>query len=866
MLFGHNHPSLVGILQDALVAHRPQFVQMSNRTAAGTLAKELVKRVAMLSGRDYKAILGSTGAEMVDAALKHALFEWTQRRDRFVSDCMTEEGEAPNAAGEPPVILAIEGSYHGKTLGAYSLTWNAPGRDDLRLSGPFEVIWLPRDDAAAAAEVFARYQSEVTTKTGAARFNRIAGLFVEPVQGEGGIFPLDKSFADTLRKLADHADCPIIVDEIQSGMGRTGAFTASSQIGLRGDYYIFGKSLGGGLTKIGALLIDSDRYTAGYGFAHTSTFGEDDHSALVGLGALRLLDDDNVEARAHDAGTYLINLLQDLKARFPDVISDVRGCGLMIGIELASQSDNASPVITGLSDQDLLGLFVASHLLHRREVRVGTALSRPMTLRLEPSAYISRADMDKTVAGIEAVCRIISSADAADLLRHLAQSYRKSGQTPFRVSAKHTSGRTKATTATTTRTGNRAVFLGHMIDSDDIGFWDKSLLDLSEPERENLAGRLVDPILVKQMTLLSPSAGALDFEIQSLPITSRAIVNALREGQSARIVEQVKVAVADFARQGASVVGLGGLLSVITRNGLAVGQDIEGLQITTGNTYTVALAAEAVIRTAREQHIDPVVDRIGIIGAGGNIGSTLVHILTEQFQHFHLVGRKQTIARVERVADAVYDAALATLQSCGETAVRGLAAAIAETKPYSQIFGRDSGRMNGAWLGGEHLSAGALLRQKIIEHYGTDPFLPVSPSIDALQNCSVIVTASNSIAPILTTSNVGPATKIICDISVPSDVDPLLSERRPDISMVRGGVARLSDDNQFTLDMLDLPENHMLACMAETALLGFAGKQGFEAIGDINASSVRECHELGHKLGFDLGYSSVEKPFAIELV
>ncbi len=129
----------------------------------------------------------------------------------------------------------------------------------------------------------------------------------------------------------------------------------------------------------------------------------------------------------------------------------------------------------------------------------------------------------------------------------------------------------------------------------------------------------------------------------------------------------------------------------------------------------------------------------------------------------------------------------------------------------------------------------------------------------------MIVTASNSITPILTASNVGSATQIICDVSVPTDVDTSLVTERPDIAFVRGGVAKAPENNQFTLDVIELPKNHLLACMTETALLGFAGKQDFSAIGDIHASGVRHCHALGRKYGFSLGYVSLEKPFSIDI-
>jgi predicted amino acid dehydrogenase len=200
----------------------------------------------------------------------------------------------------------------------------------------------------------------------------------------------------------------------------------------------------------------------------------------------------------------------------------------------------------------------------------------------------------------------------------------------------------------------------------------------------------------------------------------------------------------------------------------------------------------------------------------------------------------------------------------GPQSLTGLAAAIANSELYPQQQMKLSSS-NGVKMNGGALSAGGRLRREVIERYGTDPFLPVTDNIEDLSDCSVIVTASNSITPILTPSNVSSTTQIICDVSVPTDVDTRLVAERPEIAFIRGGVAKAPENNQFTLDVIELPKNHLLACMTETALLGFAGKQGFSAIGDIHASGVRDCHALGRKCGFSLGYVSLEKPFAIEI-
>ncbi len=118
----------------------------------------------------------------------------------------------------------------------------------------------------------------------------VSGIFVEPIQGEGGIHILSKDFLEFCRRTASEHEIPLIFDEIQCGMGRTGTFTYSEQTGVIADYYLFSKSLGGGLSKISALLIKDTLYEEDFGFIHTLTFAEDDHSSALALTDLNLLE------------------------------------------------------------------------------------------------------------------------------------------------------------------------------------------------------------------------------------------------------------------------------------------------------------------------------------------------------------------------------------------------------------------------------------------------------------------------------------------------------------------------------------------------------------------------------------------------
>src|SRR6185503_14919579 len=122
---------------------------------------------------------------------------------------------------------------------------------------------------------------------------------------------------------------------------------------------------------------------------------------LIALKALEILDRDDLPARCAARGQYLLQKLEDLRARFPNEIKDVRGKGLMVGLELHDLSDSPSNSLRMLSQQDYLGYLTTAYLLNVHQVRVAPALSNPATIRIEPSAYITNEDLDRFVAGME---------------------------------------------------------------------------------------------------------------------------------------------------------------------------------------------------------------------------------------------------------------------------------------------------------------------------------------------------------------------------------------------------------------------------------------------------------------------------------
>ena len=858
-LFGHNHPELVSVAKQVLDAARTMHAQISNRTAAGELAKTLSNRVSAVTGDRYVAILGSTGGEIIDAAMKHALFEWSARQT-YARCARTPNAGTLQVEGlgldTPPCFLAIEGGYHGKTLGADSLTWQTVGVERPALRGPARVHWIHRNDIADFERILELTTTNLTRDDGNdLRWSAVAGIFVEPIQGEGGIRPLDATFMRAIRARADELGFPLIIDEIQTGLGRCGAFLVSSLADVRGDYYTFGKALGGGIAKISALLIKRDRYQQDFGFAHTSTFAEDDLSAFVGLEALRLLEEDSISERCAIAGKYLLDSLAEMKAAFPNVLADVRGAGLLVGVEFRDQRDSTSGVLRALCEQQQFGYVIAGHMLHCEGVRVGCTLSAPLTLRLEPSAYISNADLDKTIRALRHICQSIDLGDSAYFLRYLVdQRGRPKLSSKRQLETGPTSTRRVANVAVETP-GPKVVFLGHILDENALLNWDPSLSEFTSEERQELLKRMTTPISIMRTPLHALSGDTIDFHVMALCLTSNMIHNMLTDGAIQSLQKLVADAVRHVVAEGASVVGLGGLLSVATRSGVNLSN--AAVRVTTGNSYTVAIGVDAMLRAAQAHDVDLSSISFGAVGAAGNICSTIVRLMSEHVERLILVGRPPARARLLRVAEQIYEDAYRKWNTVQQKTLSGVAAALANTPILRRVQNRIA-------KGETQSTFGALIRAGLIEMYGHDPFVTIAQSPEALAECELIVTASSTPRPVIYADHLGPRPHIICDIAIPPDVDRSVLVQRKDVIVIRGGVVRAPGENDFVVEFTRLPKSHMFACMAEAAILGFEGKSNDTSIGDLDLGTVKRIKEAADRAGFCLGYLTTEKSLGFE--
>jgi acetylornithine/succinyldiaminopimelate/putrescine aminotransferase len=317
-----------------------------------------------------------------------------------------------------PLFLALEGGFHGKLVGSVQLTYNP------MLRGPFRALaaqarFVPRDQPQMIAKVMEQERAallDVVVQDGVVDiverdFPVFTAAVVEPIMGEAGIFPLTAELAGALREACDTYGVPLIADEVQSGMGRAGTFLAGTQIGLKPDYIVLAKALGGGIAKLGVVLIHQRLYHKEFEFMHSSTFAKDGFSTRLALKVLQMLEADGGKAYelAAERGARAKAMMEAIRADYPEIVKEVRGKGLMIGFELHDQSGSALPAIR--ENHQAVPFLILGHLLKKHRFRIARTASGPWTVRFEPSIYLSDDEIALVDTAFRDVCEILRSGD-----------------------------------------------------------------------------------------------------------------------------------------------------------------------------------------------------------------------------------------------------------------------------------------------------------------------------------------------------------------------------------------------------------------------------------------------------------------------
>jgi ornithine--oxo-acid transaminase len=322
---GHSHPELVKVLTD-----QAEKLAISSRAFYTEPFGEYIEKLSKLSG--FESILPmNTGAEAVETAIKAA------RRWGYFT-----KGIEENSAE----IIVAEGNFHGRTTTIVGFSSEA---DYKKGFGPFADGFVQANYCNTNCNCSKVCEKSIESIKSLINKNTCAVL-VEPIQGEGGIITPQDGWLKQLRALCDENNILLILDEIQSGLGRTGKMFAYEHEGIQPDGLILGKALGGGLLPVSAFLSSKEVMNHFNPGSHGSTFGGNPLAAKVASKALDLLINDNLIENSMIMGNYLKTKLQEINLEF---IKEVRGKGLWIGVEF-NKTISAKKICLSLMNEGIL--------------------------------------------------------------------------------------------------------------------------------------------------------------------------------------------------------------------------------------------------------------------------------------------------------------------------------------------------------------------------------------------------------------------------------------------------------------------------------------------------------------------------------
>jgi ornithine--oxo-acid transaminase len=346
---GHGHPRILNAMME-----QASRIAVTSRAYHTEVLGPFLARLVALTGLDA-ALPMNTGAEAVETAIKAAR-RWAHRVKRV-------------PAGRAEIIVA-ENNFHGRTTTLVGFSSEEAYRDGF---GPFANGFkaVPFGDAEAAARA-------ITENT--------CAILIEPIQGEAGIVVPPNGYLKDLRALCDRHGILLILDEVQSGLGRTGCWFAYEHEGIRPDGLILGKALGGGVYPVSALVGTRELMQVFDPGSHGSTFGGNALAARIGLEALSVIEDEDLVRRSAELGAYLLDCLRSIRT---NVVTDVRGKGLFIGVEIDPAAVSARSLCEALAADGVL-----------------TKDTHGRVLRFAPPLTITRDEIDW---GMERIARVFAS-------------------------------------------------------------------------------------------------------------------------------------------------------------------------------------------------------------------------------------------------------------------------------------------------------------------------------------------------------------------------------------------------------------------------------------------------------------------------
>lgn len=791
--FGHNPPEIWAALAAAERDQVPAMIQPLRSAEAERLADKLAE---ITPGDLGITTFTNSGAETVEAAIKLARMKSGRSR-----------------------ILSTANGFHGKTLGALSATGKAIYQNGF--GAPVKGFdYVPYGDLEALRSRLA------------AEHEDIAAFIVEPIQGEGGVICPPEGYIDGVIALCRDYGVLSIIDEIQTGMGRTGSLFACSGGRETPDMLLLSKALGGGLIPIGACVVRPSAWDDRFGQLHSSTFAGNSLACRAALATIDLLlrDDQRIIRNVAETGAYLRKRLCSLQAAYPSVIKDVRGRGYMLGLEFHRHDHRAeSALMAFASINGGITPLISSYLLNRQRVLTAPLFNDTHVIRLQPPLVITHTEVDRVIEALDNLCAALASDDIYQLVRHLVAAPVVSHSYPL------LQGPALASPAEP-RPSEPAkfAFLIHYTEQEDICRSDPSFAQFTDAELANWRDwiKQFGPGVARVIpTVRSKSGASAEGWILSVPMLPEDMQGDGRKLAAKMVRDGVDLALAN----GASRVGLGAFTSIVTRGGdMVTGR---GVPITSGNTLTTISAVQGIEAMAQRSGIDMGAAHVVVVGASGAIGRLASLMLARQAGRVTLVGNPAnpfSPRLLTRVADEVCGTLLSgsgqlftkrgMLQQRISSTARHLSLENGEMKGLAE-------RVRAVWRG----------------QGGDCPLEWNVPVEDALTDADIVLVATSSVFSVVDPAQLRPGT-LVCDVAKPRNV---AAKDADGVLVFDGGLVQ----PPFEIDLgpfQTLSPNLCWGCLGETMLLSLAGEARDYSIGpQLSLADADHLARLAAHHGFE---------------
>ncbi|MEY8198108.1 MAG: aminotransferase class III-fold pyridoxal phosphate-dependent enzyme [Colwellia sp.] len=767
--FGHNPVEFTSTVKEYISTNKPVFIQPMIPESTKCLSKKLCSYAG--SEYDY-VVFTNSGAETIEASIKLARFKTGRKK-----------------------VLSVNGGFHGKTYCALSAT----GSD--KYSG-CNVVDNDNFDKIEFNNV---EQLELSLKDG-----KYAAFVVEVVQGEGGMHVASRSFMEAAERFCKDSGTVFVIDEVQTGMGRTGKLFSFQNYNIKPDHILLSKALGGGIYPIGALVCKNKQYSLEFDKKHSSTFANGGLASAVALSVLnKIIDGDSVLDGVNSKSEYFKKSIMKLEKKYDDFLS-FSGCGLMYAVRFKDPFTKDNYIVNYMQNTGSLSFLLSGYFLNKFNILTLPFLDDSGAIRFEPPLNVSLKDIDAFLLAVETVCIILRDARYDILFEYLLDI--DSGLKPLETVSYRRGNKTSNNESKSSR---KFAFLMHSTNNNDMArALPLAIREQYSPEAKNELTNWFNelgvienrPGVIVNISMKSSLGFSVDGVLIYSPIMPDRMMKLGKKEKIKLLDDYMQVA----KDEGVSIVGLGAYTSVISR----AGQDIrqKDIPLTTGNSFTALATCDSLVNYFDKSNTNKLT--AAVIGARGSVGRLSVIDLSLKFKNVILIGSKGSGEKV------IWDCLVSILIESYENDITGMeCSALRRFMDAAEINGVDKVEIIRLLkTDGEQYIR--FIFSKYFKNKDSYPFIVSTNIEDVSSKIDAVISVTSEGKPFLKDSIFKDGT-VVFDTSRPFD---FIQEKSSKVSVFEGGLVKQPEAVMFgDCNMIGSEAGINLACLSETIALCMEG-------------------------------------------